>query len=644
MLPIYDSYKEEYKKPFGAVRRGEVCEFRLMFPEMTIIEEVVFVCFRPSERESYTHMRLIEKKDGYDIYGCSYTPLNCGLHQYYFSLLINHNRHYIKRSGASEGVVDNGGLFQLTVFSEDLATPDWLKGGIMYQIFPDRFAKSGEFREYVPADRQIHTNWDETPLWKPDHRGLITNSDYFGGDLKGIEQKLGYLEELGVTTIYLNPIFEAHENHRYCTACYERIDPLLGTQEDFVSLCKAAEKKGIKIILDGVFSHTGADSVYFNKNGRYGEHSGAYRDPESPYREWYSFSNYPDVYESWWGITTLPNVVETNPSYMEYICGDGGILQKWIDLGASGWRLDVADELPDEFIDRLNRSVKAKGEDKVIYGEVWEDATTKESYGVRRRYLIGGQLDSVMNYPFKEAILNYVKTGDPVNLTEGVMTIVEHYPKPCTDILMNFLSTHDTERAITRLAGDDAGWNGRDWQAEHYMTDQQFVFGISLLHCAMVLQYFLPGIPCIYYGDEAAQEGYKDPFNRRTYPWGHEDERLIAFTRELGQMRRRVKAFAKGDLRFIDVTPEHAIFSRTDKEIGEQAIILLNRSRKTLSRRLSELTEYECEVIRGTSQDGAVKVEPFDYSLVLAKFSPGSETERLSGCQSAENAKENGGI
>ncbi len=650
MLPIYDSYREEYKKPFGAVERGQSCEFCLRFPEMTIIEEVVFVCFRPGEKEAFTHMERLEPKDGYISFRCFYTPTDLGLHYYYFSLLINHNRHYIKRSGASEGVVDNGGMFQLTVYEEGMTTPEWLKGGIMYQIFPDRFAKSGTFHEYVPADRQIHTDWSDTPAWKPDHRGQITNSDYFGGDLKGIEQKLDYLAELGVTVLYLNPIFEAHENHRYCTANYEHIDPLLGTQEDFVSLCKSAEEHGIKIILDGVFSHTGADSVYFNKFGRYGERSGAYRDPESPYREWYSFSQYPDVYESWWGITTLPNVVETNPSYLQYICGEGGIVQKWLDLGASGWRLDVADELPDSFIDSLNRAVKAKGADKVIYGEVWEDASNKESYGVRRRYLIGGQLDSVMNYPFKEAILNYAKNGDPAALVEGVMTIVEHYPKPCTDILMNFLSTHDTERAITRLAGEDAGWNGRDWQSERYLNDQQFVFGISLMHCAMVLQYFLPGIPCIYYGDEAAQEGYKDPFNRRTYPWGKEDERLIAFTKELGQIRRKIRAFAKGDLHFIDVTSEHAIFSRTDPEVGEEAIVLLNRSRKTMNHRLSLLTKHECVIIRGMEQEeeGCVKIAPFDYGVVLARFEPSPAPEPDGQRDSGENAAapemESGGI
>lgn len=621
MLPIYDCFSEDYKSPFGAVERGTECCFTLKFPEDTVVEEPVLVVFRPGFKERFIHLEYCGSEEGYKSYSCKYTPSDTGLHHYYFSLLINRNRHYVKKSGASHGVIDNGDLFQLTVYSEGMTTPEWLKGGVMYQIFPDRFAKSGESHENVPFDRKIHSDWNDTPDWKPDSRGTITNSDYFGGDLKGIEQKLDYLSDLGVTVIYLNPIFEAHENHRYCTADYSKIDPLLGTEEDFISLCRAADRRGIKIILDGVFSHTGADSIYFNKNGRYGENEGAFKNPESPFREWYSFSQYPNVYESWWGITTLPNVNENNPAYTEYICGEGGILQKWIDLGAAGWRLDVADELPDLFIDNLNKSVKSKGEDKVIYGEVWEDATNKESYGVRRRYLIGGQLDSVMNYPFKEAVLNYVKSGDARSFVDGVMTIVEHYPKPCTDILMNFLSTHDTERAITRLAGDDVGWNGREWQAERYLTDSQYVYGIALMKCAMVLQFFLPGIPSIYYGDEAGQEGYKDPFNRRTYPWGRENLELVEFTKELGSIRRRVKAFARGNIRFIEVTKDFAIFSREDKEIGEKAIVLMNKSKKLLEKSISELCgEGSTEVIHGSEGDGNIRVSPFGYGVIRVTY------------------------
>jgi glycosidase len=497
----------------------------------------------------------------------------------------------------------------------------------MYQIFPDRFSKS--FKADIPApaiDRVIHSDWNAIPVWRPNEHGMITNNDFFGGNLKGIEEKLPYLESLGVTAIYLNPIFEAHENHRYNTANYERIDNMLGKEADFVSLCKAAKEKGIGIILDGVFSHTGADSVYFNKNGRYGEKSGAYRDPESPYRNWYCWMDYPHVYESWWGMTTLPNVNENNPEYTNYICGDyvpgksGGILQKWLELGAMGWRLDVADELPDEFIDALNKAVKAKGDDKVIYGEVWEDATTKESYGVRRRYLIGGQLDSTMNYPFKEAILNYIKYGMADAFRDGVMTILEHYPKPSVDILMNFLSTHDIERAITRLAGQEVGQHDRQWQSENGLNEPEYVYGIALLKCAMTLMFFLPGIPCVYYGDEAGQEGYKDPFNRRTYPWGMENMDLVAFTQELARIRKCSAVFAKGELKFTEVSRQHCVLSRIDRELGEGVTIYLNRSRRSTKFKVAapcDCADASCEVLRGVRTDsGRIQVPPYDFAAV----------------------------
>ena len=629
-LPIYDCFNTYYKFPFGAVERHTEIQFRITVPVDLNYAECVLVMFRPGFKEKFTVLagEGMQEKNGekFRLYQGVYTPEHTGLHQYYFFLANENERRYIKRSGASFGGFDNGELFQLTVYEQGMTTPEWLKGGIMYQIFPDRFAiydANPDDAPQMPTDRQYHTNWNDMPVWQPNNQGVITNSDYFGGNLKGIQSKLPYLKSLGVTCLYLNPIFESHENHRYSTACYERIDPLMGTEKDFRELCKSARDQGISIILDGVFSHTGADSVYFNKNGRYGEHSGAYRDPESPYRDWYSFIKYPSLYESWWGFTNLPNVNENNPSYTQYICGENGVLQKWLDAGAAGWRLDVADELPDEFLDNLRIAVKQKGNDKVIYGEVWEDASNKESYGVRRRYLNGKQLDSVMNYPFKECILNYIKYADPKSFADGIMTITEHYPKPCVDILMNFISTHDTERAITRLAGKDIGFNDRSWQAANCLSPQEYVYGIALLKCAMVLQFFLPGIPCIYYGDEAGQEGYKDPFNRRTYPWGNEDKNLIRFTCELGQIRQKCRgALARGDIRFIDVTGDYCIFRREDKKTGEAAVVYLNKSHKSktfmLHETLGDCRQYR--VLRDHSREsGKLQIAPFDYEVVLVK-------------------------
>ena len=582
--------------------------------------------FRPGYKERFIELDLQDESGDDNIFSGVFTPNNVGVHHYYFTGVIDGRRRYIKRTGANLGVFEGEELFQLTVFDENLYTPDFIRGGIMYQIFPDRFAKSGEHHENVPADRVLREDWYGVPYYRPDDKGIVRNNDFFGGDLKGIIQKLPYIKSLGVTVIYLNPIFESQENHRYSTANYEKIDPLLGTEEDFVELCKAAGEMGIDIILDGVFSHTGADSVYFNKFGRYGEHSGAYRDRNSPYYPWYSFTAYPERYESWWGISTLPNVDENNPAYTNYICGDDGILQKWIKLGARGWRLDVADELPDEFLDNLNKSVKKMGIDKVIYGEVWEDASNKESYGVRRRYLIGGQLDSVMNYPFKEAILNYVKYADAKLFTDSILTIMEHYPKPAVDMLMNFISTHDTERALTRLGGEEVGWHDKDWQFEHHLSPSEYVYGISLLKCAMVLQFFLPGVPCIYYGDEAGMEGYRDPFNRCCYPWGHENIELIDFTRGLAKVRRETRAFEQGDLRFIQADDNVCVFARCDKINRDGAIIYLNKSTQTrtfdiVNEHTDMFTDFKPAFDRFNKgiSDGKITVAPFDYGVIYCR-------------------------
>ncbi|MDE7400125.1 MAG: glycoside hydrolase family 13 protein [Oscillospiraceae bacterium] len=626
-MPLFDCFNTEYKHPFGALRRGQPSMFNVRIPKSMQVSGLTLVMFRPGFKERFTELELQDETSEDKIYSCVYAPNYVGLHHYYFTGIIDGRRRYIKRRGASEGVFEGEELFQLTVYDENMFMPSFIRGGIMYQIFPDRFAKSGEKHENIPEDRVIRNDWYGTPHYRPDEKGIVRNNDYFGGDLRGIIEKLPYIKSLGVTIIYLNPIFESHENHRYNTANYEKIDPMLGTEEDFVELCDKAHEMGIDIILDGVFSHTGADSIYFNKFGRYGENTGAYRDRNSPYFPWYSFIGYPDRYDSWWGISTLPNVNENNPEFTNYICGDDGILQKWIKLGARGWRLDVADELPDEFLDNLNQSVKKLGNDKIIYGEVWEDASNKESYGVRRRYLIGGQLDSVMNYPFKEAILNYVKYADGRLFVDSIMSILDHYPKPSIDMLMNFLSTHDTERALTRLGGEDVGWHDKDWQAERFLDGAQYLYGIALLKCAMVLQFFLPGIPCVYYGDEAGMEGYRDPFNRRCYPWGEENLELIEFVRELGRVRHGTRAFERGEMRFIECDDKVCVFSRLDKITREAAIIFLNKSTRghsfdLYSEHTSMMYDFKLAFERHGSgiHDGKITVAPFDYAVVYCKM------------------------
>ncbi|MFR2345283.1 MAG: glycoside hydrolase family 13 protein, partial [Acutalibacteraceae bacterium] len=519
------------------------------------------------------------------------------------------------RSGGSED-------WQLTVYAADFKTPDWLAGGVLYQIFPDRFCSSGEKKQDVPYGRTMHGDWYEQPEWRPNAAGEITNSDFFGGDLKGIEQKLGYLESLGVTCIYLNPIFESHSNHRYDTANYEKIDPLLGTEADFRALCTAAKARGIRILLDGVFSHTGSDSIYFNREGRYGD-GGAYRSQQSPYYPWYSFRRWPDDYECWWNFITLPNVREGNPAYDAYINGESGIIRRWLKAGAAGWRLDVADELPDCFIDSLNRAVKGFDENALVLGEVWEDASNKTAYGVRRRYLMGGQLDSVMNYPFRDAILGFLCGAHASLMMDRIETIVENYPPQVLDILMNHIGTHDTERALTVLGGEPAGERGRAWQSAQRMTPDQRETALERLRLASLLQFMLPGVPCIYYGDEAGMEGYRDPFNRACYPWGREEEDLLAWYRYIALLRREHSDILKhGKLRSVYAHGDILSFERyIETEYGEKALfIAVNRSGDNAVipgadyRRAQFI--FGAPYINDTDGPADFKLPPFGFSLL----------------------------
>jgi glycosidase len=340
----------------------------------------------------------------------------------------------------------------------------------------------------------------------------------------------------------------------------------LGTNENFKRLCEKAKEKGIDIILDGVFSHTGSDSIYFNSKGRYNS-IGAYNSQQSPYYNWYTFQSFPNSYSCWWGFISLPEVNELNQNFSNYICGENGVIDYWIKQGAKGFRLDVADELPDEFIQKIKSRIKSIDNENLLIGEVWEDATNKESYGKFRKYLLGKELDSVMNYPFKDSILEFVRFKNAKLFSNKVMTIIENYPKPALDVAMNSLSTHDTVRALTNLAGADCQGKDRIWQFKNFLSPSEYDLGIKMLKISMVLQYFLPGVPCIYYGDEAGVQGYKDPFNRSCFPWGNENKELMTFTKELGRLRLSLDVLIDGGCRFISSDDGIVIFERfKDKE------------------------------------------------------------------------------
>ncbi len=474
-------------------------------------------------------------------------------------------------------VAETGAYFQLTIYDKNYVAPAQLAGGILYQIFPDRFAVGGAVNDLFYSDRTLHTDRTALPDFLPDATGKVRNNDYYGGNFRGIIEKIPYLKTLGVTGIYLNPIAEAHSNHRYDTADYKKPDPLLGTEAEFSALCAAAHAAGMIVILDGVYNHTGADSVYFNRYNRYPA-VGAYQSKKSPYYSWYHFDRFPNKYRSWWNFETLPEIEETDASFQNYICGEGGAIDYWMRLGADGFRLDVADELPDSFIAEIRKAVKRHGDDKILMGEVWEDASNKISYGVRRAYLRGEELDAVMNYPFRTAILDFIRGGDAETWMNRVCAINRHYPKPMLNLMMNMLSNHDTERALSVLAVPETEWKDRskEWLSRRVLTREEYLRGVEMLKLAMVLQFTLPGLPCIYYGDEIGMQGFKDPFNRGFMRWDIPDENLLAFTRALAERRAGLPALRDG--LFAPVVAADSVVAFLRRSEKETVAVALNRS------------------------------------------------------------------
>ena len=480
---------------------------------------------------------------------------------------------YLDKNGYHDSA-DNLSGWQLTVYDPALETPDWFGKGITYQIFPDRFCR---LETPDPAgmigDRWVHENWEDTPVWKPDPDGEVRNRDFFGGSLAGIASKLDELKALSVTTLYFCPIFESASNHRYNTADYRRIDPMLGSEEDFRALCDEAHTRGMRVLLDGVFNHTGSQSVYFNADGFYPT-VGAAQSQDSPYYDWFRFSQWPTDYDAWWGIKTLPAVEESTPSYVDYIIeNQDSVVRHWLRSGADGWRLDVADELPDWFIEKLRTAVDETKPGALVIGEVWEDGSNKISYSQRRKYLLGRETHGLMNYPFRTAALHYLQGGGAVDFCRAMEEIREHYPAPAFYSAMNFLSTHDTPRILT-LLGARVTPASKDDRAAYRLSPEEYRRGAELLKLAVVLLYCFPGSPTVYYGDEAGMQGFEDPLNRGTYPWGHEDRDLKDWYTKLGRARADHPALQEGDLQWLYAAERCLAFRRATVE--ESLTVVLN--------------------------------------------------------------------
>lgn len=535
----HNSRQLYYRSPFGAAPTDSQVVLRLDASPADASAEVTARLWLNGLGEQLQPMTW----DGTSFVAAITLPHVGCLVWYYFIIRKGGETYYYgnneaQRGGRGKVYTDAPPSYQLTVYDKDTKTPDWFKHAIVYQIFPDRFAKGEQTTAVLTGKRGavIHSDWQDVPAyWKDDVTHDILYYDFYGGNLAGIQEKFPYLQSLGVTVIYLNPIFESVTNHRYSTADYHRVDPFLGTNDEFAAFCQAAKAAGIRIILDGVFSHTGADSMYFNKFGHY-DSVGAYQSKESPYYDWYRFTDYPTQYESWWGVMDLPNVEETTPSYMDFIIyRPDSVLKYWLAQGISGWRLDVVDELPTPFLQAFYKTLKETNPDALLLGEVWEDASNKSSYGEQRQYLCGHDLDSAMNYALRTILVDFILQHiDGAAMQDQVYQLLEHYPKEHTYAMLNLIGSHDIVRILTVL--------------QEGVTAETAVQRLKVL---TAWQFTLPGAPSIYYGDEAGLRGGKDPDNRRTYPWGQEDLDLLAWYRQLAALRRRHAALRTG--RFIPV-------------------------------------------------------------------------------------------
>ena len=566
-MTIFNSCDTKYKSPFGAVSCGTPVSFTVTpGPDYCACSLVTYGEFADVRAET----PLSPCPEGFT--GTFTAPDTPELVWYTFRFTrTDGGSVFLGRNGLGGG--DNRQPWQLTVY-EERPTPAWFGQGVTYQIFPDRFC-----RDAIPdpkgllGQRTVHNNWDDVPRLGADPLTGRWNSDFFGGSLRNNNEKLDYLQSLSVTTIYLNPIFYAASCHRYDTADYRMVDPMLGTEDDLRTLCDEARKRGIHVILDGVFNHTGDDSRYFNRHGFF-DTPGAYQSKESLWYDWFCFQHWPDKYDAWWGIDTLPAVNENADAYREFIIrGEDSIIRHWLRCGADGWRLDVADELPDDFIEEIRAVMEQEKPDSFLLGEVWEDGSNKIAYSRRRRYLLGRGTHGLMNYPLRTATLDYIRGGSAAAFRDTMEEQRENYPPAAFHSGLNILGTHDTPRILT-LLGADAIPDSKEARAAYHLSPENLRLAVRRLTLAAMLLYTFPGSPTLYYGDEAGMEGFEDPMNRRGYPWGREDQRLLALYRTLGRLRKERRSLQEGDITYLIADGGLLVYCRTLD--GERTYTALN--------------------------------------------------------------------
>lgn len=544
--------------------------------------------FNESESEKLTSIdaKWIKLDGKFDVYEIK-LPIKClGTGLYFFNLKIT------SVVGTIYGYKDKNRLlfstkkdlyrnFQFSVSDFCYSEPKQYYGGIIYHIFVDRFYRAKNSR--LEDGKIFVESWDSPLPEYPAYPGApIKNNYFYGGTLWGIIEKLQYLQSLGVTVIYLSPIFKSPSNHKYDTSDYMKVDEDFGGEKALKCLIKRSRNFGISIILDGVFNHTGADSIYFNKYDRFNS-IGAFQSKDSPYYAWYNFNSYPNDYTSWWGIEILPRINPEIPDCREYFIGNGGVVEKYSKLGISGLRLDVVDELSDSFTEGIKEKLNRHNENSLLYGEVWEDASNKIAYGVRKKYYLGKELDGVMNYPLRDGIISFLRDFNTEKLYYALSEVMFNAPKRIRDMQMNLIGTHDTERIITVLGGETSKGKTNEYLSKHRMTQSEYDIGKTKLLMAYTIIATVPGIPSIFYGDEAGLQGYGDPFNRLPFPWGKEDTDIIAHYKKIGNLRKKYSVYKTGNFKLNYLDNGVLIFSRYNSYNAYVTVVNVNASPITIN-------------------------------------------------------------
>ncbi len=548
---------------------------------------------------------------GMDVYSLPLPLCGIGVGLYFFKLSVKtpNCTLYAKRIGDEIRFVaeQDATAFQLSCYSPKYATPTRYTGGVIYHVFVDRFNRGGK----VEAKKGciLVDDWSSGVAEYPAYPGApLKNNTFYGGTLWGIIEKLDYIKSLGVNLIYLSPIFDAASNHKYDTADYMTVDKMFGSEEALAALISEAEKRGIGIILDGVFNHTGSDSIYFNREGNYSS-LGAYNSKKSKYYSWYDFKEYPNKYTCWWDIDILPRINPDNPKCRAYFLGKGGVIEKYASLGIAGFRLDVVDELSDDFVAGIKSVLNGSNKDSVLFGEVWEDASNKIAYGKRKSYYLGAELDGVMNYPIRKGIISFLTRGETDDLYYALTDIIDNAPAAVANMQMNLLGTHDTERIITVLGGEPSSGRSNSYLRSKRMNDIERGTAKRRIRMAYAILATVPGLPVIFYGDETALEGYHDPFNRMPYPWDKQDLKLIDYYRLIGKIRRENGVYTDGEFRLLELSRDLLVYSR--EKDGVCLVTVVNNSKHSKT----AVFEYDCEALITNNCDCKFMIEPFTAEI-----------------------------